>query len=83
MEKSRNYREKSLIADLGINLIKLYQIAVSPFFSSRCRFYPSCSHYFIRSLQVKGAMRGSLAGIWRIIRCNPFNAGGYDPVDKE
>ncbi len=83
MERNRNNWQGNIIARLGINIIKLYQAVVSPLFSVRCRFYPSCSHYFIRSLQVKGAVKGSLAGIWRIMRCNPFNAGGYDPVDKE
>ncbi|MFI3243335.1 MAG: membrane protein insertion efficiency factor YidD [Akkermansia sp.] len=45
-----------------------------------CRFHPSCSNYFIEAVQVHGVLRGSLMGIWRILRCNPWGGYGYDPV---
>jgi len=60
--------------------IKIYKAAISPLLSKRCRFYPSCSDYFIKALEKKGLFRGCVTGVYRIIRCNPFNPGGYDPV---
>ncbi len=65
-------------------LVKVYQSAVSPFLGRRCRFYPSCSQYMIEAIEKKGSFRGLVLGIWRILRCNPWNKNfGYDPVDKE
>lgn len=62
-----------------IGAVRLYQIFLSPIFGRQCRFYPSCSAYFIESVRKYGAIRGSLRGVWRICRCNPWNPGGYDP----
>lgn len=45
-----------------------------------CKYYPTCSSYAIEALEVHGAVKGSLLAIWRILRCNPFSKGGYDPV---
>ncbi|HDQ00673.1 MAG TPA: membrane protein insertion efficiency factor YidD [bacterium] len=61
-------------------LIKFYQKAISPFFLPSCRFYPSCSEYSLQAINKHGAIRGGLLSIWRVLRCNPFNKGGYDPV---
>lgn len=47
---------------------------------SGCRFTPSCSTYFIQAVEIHGALKGSLMGIWRILRCNPWGGCGYDPV---
>ncbi|PID57962.1 MAG: membrane protein insertion efficiency factor YidD [Ignavibacteriae bacterium] len=63
-----------------IFLIKLYQKLISPLFPSSCRFYPTCSNYAIDSLKKYGVIKGLLKSIWRILRCNPFNKGGYDPA---
>jgi putative membrane protein insertion efficiency factor len=60
-------------------LVRLYQKFISPLYGDVCRFEPSCSHYFIQAVQKYGAIRGSLKGLWRICRCNPFNKGGIDP----
>lgn len=49
---------------------------------SNCKFIPSCSDYMIECLNVYGVLKGLPKGIWRILRCNPFNKGGYDPVIK-
>ena len=57
-----------------------YQVALSPMFGDCCRFTPSCSNYMLEALQVHGAFKGTLLGIWRILRCHPFGASGYDPV---
>lgn len=65
---------------LFIFIIKLYQIILSPLFAPSCRFYPSCSNYAIQALAKYGVTKGFLLSIWRVLRCNPFNKGGYDPL---
>lgn len=60
--------------------IGIYQKYLSPLKKPCCRFYPSCSTYAIQAIEKHGVIKGSLMAIWRIIRCNPFNRGGYDPV---
>ena len=62
-------------------LIRLYQKIISPALpGNTCRFYPSCSHYGYQAIYKFGALKGLYLAINRIIRCNPFNEGGYDPV---
>lgn len=63
-----------------ITLIKFYQKTISPSLPSSCRFYPTCSHYSIDAIKIHGVFKGSWLAMSRIIRCNPFNPGGYDPV---
>ena len=60
--------------------IKLYRKYISPLKQPCCRFYPSCSQYAIEAISKHGALRGGFMAIKRIIKCNPFNPGGYDPV---
>ncbi|MCD4694495.1 membrane protein insertion efficiency factor YidD [bacterium] len=48
-----------------------------------CRFRPTCSDYAIESIEKYGMIKGGIKATWRILRCNPWNKGGYDPVDKE
>jgi putative membrane protein insertion efficiency factor len=61
-------------------LIKFYRVAISPLKQPSCRFYPTCSAYALEAIQKHGAARGSLLAAKRILRCHPFNPGGYDPV---
>lgn len=61
-------------------LIRFYQLTFSFFLGKQCRFYPTCSHYTAGAIRQHGAINGSILGIKRIVRCNPFNRGGYDPV---
>ena len=66
-----------------IGCIKFYQKAISPYFSSKgihCKYYPTCSEYTKQAIEKYGAIKGSLLGCERIIRCNPFSKGGYDPL---
>jgi putative membrane protein insertion efficiency factor len=63
-----------------IALIRVYQYAVSPMLGQRCKYYPSCSNYAIGALRTHGVIRGIGLASWRILRCNPFSNGGYDPV---
>ena len=63
--------------------VRGYQVALSPMFGDCCRFTPSCSNYMIEALQVHGALKGTLLGLWRILRCHPFGSHGYDPVPEK
>ncbi|HWI41565.1 MAG TPA: membrane protein insertion efficiency factor YidD [Verrucomicrobiae bacterium] len=68
---------------LGLTaLIRFYQNFISPLKGSTCRFYPSCSEYSLQAIEVHGVLRGCLLGFCRIIRCQPFHPGGYDPVKR-
>jgi putative membrane protein insertion efficiency factor len=61
-------------------LIRLYQVAISPFTPSTCRFEPTCSSYFTQALKSHGLLNGSYLGIKRILSCHPWGKSGYDPV---
>ncbi|MCM1322339.1 MAG: membrane protein insertion efficiency factor YidD [Bacteroides sp.] len=61
-------------------LIRFYQIYISPLFPSCCRFYPTCSNYALEAIRKYGAFKGFFLAIKRILRCNPFVKGGFDPV---
>jgi putative membrane protein insertion efficiency factor len=63
-----------------LGLIGAYQRWISPSMPRRCRYEPSCSTYTAESIQRFGALRGTLLGTWRVLRCNPFSHGGFDPV---
>ena len=63
-----------------IALVRGYKKYISPLLPPSCRFTPTCSEYAMEALQKHGAWKGSLLAIWRILRCNPFGKGGYDPV---
>jgi len=63
-----------------IFIIRTYKKYISPLFPPSCRFYPTCSVYAIQAIEKYGAIKGSIKAIYRILRCNPFNKGGYDPV---
>ena len=63
-----------------IFFIKKYQKYISPLFGKNCRFYPSCSEYAKQAIEKYGAIKGCFIGLKRILRCNPFSKGGYDPL---
>lgn len=66
---------------LLIGLIRFYQKYLSELKKhGTCKYFPTCSQYAIEALQKHGVIKGSLLAIWRILRCNPFSKGGYDPV---
>ncbi|WP_048570663.1 membrane protein insertion efficiency factor YidD [Clostridium cylindrosporum] len=69
-----------LLRKLFIGLIRTYQKYISPLKPPSCRFYPTCSSYGIEAIEKYGAIRGAFMTIKRILRCHPFNKGGYDPV---
>ena len=67
---------------LALLLIAAYQRWLSPAFPRRCRYEPTCSAYTAESIRRFGVTRGFLLGSWRLLRCNPFSHGGFDPVPK-
>ncbi len=77
-----------MIAKFFIFLIKIYQKTLSPdhgWFKHKhpygyCRFYPTCSSYSIKALEKYGFLKGGVKSVWRVLRCNPWNKGGYDPL---
>jgi putative membrane protein insertion efficiency factor len=70
----------SKIKKIIILLIRFYKKFISPIKRPVCRFYPSCSQYMCDAVEKHGAIKGMLLGIIRILKCNPFHPGGYDPV---
>ena len=67
-------------AAVGIGAVRAYQWTVRPLIGAHCRFWPSCSDYAIEALRLHGAVRGSAMTTRRILRCNPWHEGGFDPV---
>jgi putative membrane protein insertion efficiency factor len=63
--------------------IRLYQRLISPAFGSRCKYYPSCSEYAAQAIERFGILRGLVLAAWRLLRCNPWSHGGFDPVDDQ
>ena len=63
--------------------IVLYQRVISPALPRRCKYEPTCSAYAVRALQQFGILRGLVLATWRVLRCNPFSHGGYDPVEAQ
>jgi putative membrane protein insertion efficiency factor len=62
--------------------VRLYRKFISPLKPPSCRYTPTCSQYMIEAVEEWGVICGVALGIWRILRCNPFGRGGYDPVPK-
>ena len=71
---------KRLLTALLIAPIRLYQRFISPAFAPRCRYYPTCSAYAEQAIRELGPVRGSILGVWRLLRCNPFSHGGVDEL---
>ncbi len=65
----------------ALALIRLYQVTLARLIPiDTCRFYPTCSHYTYQAIARYGLLKGGLLGLWRILRCQPFSRGGFDPV---
>jgi uncharacterized protein len=63
--------------------LRAYQRLLSPMLGNRCKYYPSCSEYAAQAIERYGILRGLVLAGWRLLRCNPFSHGGYDPVDDQ
>jgi putative membrane protein insertion efficiency factor len=63
-------------------LLRFYKRLISPLLPASCRFVPTCSEYAAEAVARHGFLRGTALGLWRLLRCNPFSRGGYDPVPQ-
>ena len=70
----------SPLAHAACLAIRLYQLTLSPLLGNCCRFEPSCSRYALEAVRRHGLVVGAALAAWRLLRCNPFCRGGYDPV---
>ena len=86
-EKTRNDNQLGIISRIAIIppllLIRIYQLTLSPYIGKCCRFTPSCSRYSAEAFKVHGFWRGMFLTAYRILRCQPFCRGGYDPVPEK
>ena len=74
---------KNILAFPLILLVRFYQVAISPFTPSTCRYNPTCSHYAIEALKKRGLIIGGWLSLKRIISCHPWGGSGYDPVPEK
>ena len=63
--------------------VRVYQRVFSPALGQRCRYYPSCSEYAAQAIERFGILRGLVLAVWRLLRCNPWSRGGFDPVESQ
>ena len=63
--------------------VRGYQRFLSPVLPRRCKYHPSCSAYAVQAVESFGILRGVVLAVWRVLRCNPFSHGGYDPVSAQ
>ena len=68
---------------LLILLIRFYQQGISPLKQPCCKYYPTCSNYALQAIERFGVFKGGFLALYRILRCNPFSHGGYDPVPEK
>ena len=80
VSKAEEVPPPSLGARLMMALVRFYRACISPLLPRCCRFTPTCSQYALEALGKHGFWKGTALAVWRILRCNPFNPGGYDPV---
>jgi hypothetical protein len=68
---------------LAVLPIRAYQVFLSPMTGDRCKYYPSCSEYAAQAINRYGILRGLVLAGWRLLRCNPWSRGGFDPVEEQ
>ncbi|MBN2694450.1 membrane protein insertion efficiency factor YidD [bacterium] len=72
-----------MIKKIFIKIIKFYQKNISPLKPPVCKYYPTCSNYALEAFQEFNWFKALILSIWRVLRCNPFSKGGYDPIPKK
>ena len=73
-----------IVRYLGVALIWGYRLTLKPFLGAgSCKYHPSCSEYAVQSIRTYGVLRGLVLAAWRLLRCNPWSHGGYDPVEAQ
>ena len=73
----------TLARRIAVMPITVYQRVISPAFPRRCKYEPTCSAYAVQAIREYGILRGLVLAGWRLLRCNPFSHGGYDPVSAQ
>jgi putative membrane protein insertion efficiency factor len=73
----------TLLRRLAVLPIRGYQLLLSPLVGERCKYYPSCSEYAAQAIDRYGILRGLVLAGWRLLRCNPWSRGGFDPVEEQ
>jgi uncharacterized protein len=72
-----------MLRRIAVLPIRAYQLLFSPMVGQRCKYYPSCSEYAVQAVQRYGILRGLVLAGWRLLRCNPWSRGGFDPVEEQ
>ncbi len=73
----------NLLTQAWLLPLRVYRRAISPLLGPRCKYHPTCSAYAVQAVEEYGILRGSLLAGWRVLRCNPWSHGGYDPVSAQ
>jgi putative membrane protein insertion efficiency factor len=73
----------SALRSVAVAPIRMYQRLFSPALGARCKYHPSCSEYAAQAISRFGILRGLILAGWRLLRCNPWSHGGYDPVENQ
>ena len=73
----------SAVRALFLLPVRLYRRLVSPALPQRCKYHPTCSAYAVEAVRTYGVIRGSVLAGWRLLRCNPWSHGGFDPVERQ
>ena len=74
---------RRIARELAVAPLRVYQRVISPLLGPRCRYAPGCSDYAIQAIREFGILRGLVLAGWRLLRCNPFSHGGFDPVSEQ
>jgi putative membrane protein insertion efficiency factor len=74
---------RGLLTRLVLAPIRAYQRVISPALPRRCKYHPTCSEYAVQAIGSYGILRGAVLAAWRLLRCNPWSHGGYDPVSAQ
>lgn len=74
--------EQSVVKRALLALLHFYKREISPLLPNACKYTPTCSEYAMEAIEKHGVLRGCLLAAWRLLRCNPFSRGGYDPVPE-
>ena len=74
---------RSALVALLLAPVYIYKRLISPALPQRCKYHPTCSAYAVEALRELGPVRGSIVAAWRLLRCNPFSDGGFDPVSAQ
>ena len=73
----------SFLRGIAVLPVRLYRRVLSPVLPQRCKYHPSCSAYAVEAVRSYGVIRGAVLAGWRILRCNPWSHGGFDPVERQ